>query len=75
MQSRNKLELVQEEKARMTNLNKKEDAELSAGASRATTPQKLRDQQTPSTKCSKTYLRSASSIAVKISPEDMGGWT
>ena len=33
----------------MTDLNKKEDAELSAEASSATTPQNLCDQQTPST--------------------------
>ena len=50
IQHRTKLKLVREAKARINYLNKKEDAELLAEASRATTPQNLCDQQTPSTK-------------------------
>ena len=59
----------------MNALNKKEDAELSGGASCATTHQNLLDHQTTSTKSSQKYSRSASSMTVTISPEVMEGGT
>ena len=49
MQRRTKLKLVREAKVTTTALNTKEDAEILAEASRATTAQNLHDQQTPST--------------------------
>ena len=54
MQRRTKLKLVREAKAIMTASGKKEYSELSDEASHATTPQNLRDQQTPSTNFSQT---------------------